>query len=342
MSELRWDPIKQSWVIIATERGRRPCDFQVAPPAYPRDTCPFCYGSEDMTPPEIFAIRPSGMPNMPNWKVRVIPNKYPALRIEGALESKGYGPYDVMNGIGAHEVIIETPDHDVSLADLSLADITNVLIVWRTRLIDLRRDARFGYMVLFKNHGPKSGASLAHSHSQLIAVPMLPPVATTELRVCKDYFEQKERCIFCDLIAFELHEGSRVIKEFSNFVTLAPYAASFPFELRLYPKRHSHDFTLMNDAQLAELAVALKDMLQRVKTVLKDPPYNFILHTSPPMHRRPGKPTMWSSLEYDYHWHIELVPRLTSVAGFEWGTGFFINPTAPEETAVFLREAHIP
>ena len=341
MSELRWDPIKQSWVIIATERGRRPCDFTVEQPSFPRGTCPFCYGSEEMTPPEIFAIRPSGMPNTSNWKVRVIPNKYPALRIEGELDSHGYGPYDVMNGIGAHEVIIETPDHETSLAELPLADITNVLITWRTRLIDLRRDARFRYMVLFKNHGAHSGASLAHSHSQLIAVPMLPPVATTELRVCKEYFEKKERCIFCDLIDFELKEGTRVVKEFSNFVTLAPYAASFPIELRLYPKRHSHDFVLMNDAQLAELAVALKDMLLRVKQVLNDPPYNFILHTAPPMHRRPGKPTMWSSLEYDYHWHIELVPRLTSVAGFEWGTGFFINPTAPEETTVFLREARV-
>ena len=341
MSELRWDPLKLHWVIIATERGRRPRDFQAEPEPLPITSCPFCYGNEDKTPSEIFAIRPSGMPNTPNWKVRVIPNKYPALRIEGELESRGYGPYDVMNGIGAHEVIIETPDHAKSMADLTPVELTDVLITWRTRLLDLRRDFRFRYMILFKNHGARAGASLAHSHSQLIAVPMLPPVATTELKVCRTHYADKERCLFCDLLAFELEQGTRVVREFSNFVTLAPYAASFPFELRLYPKRHSHDFALMHDAQLAELAVAMKDMLMRVKLVLKDAPYNFVLHTCPPMHKRPGKPAMWTSLEYDYHWHIELVPRLTSIAGFEWGTGFFINPTSPEDAARFLREAEV-
>jgi UDPglucose--hexose-1-phosphate uridylyltransferase len=246
-----------------------------------------------------------------------------------------------MEGIGAHEVIIETPDHAKGMADLSAAEITNVLVAYRARFVDLRRDPRFRYMVLFKNHGRQAGARISHSHSQLIAVPLTPPVAATELRVCQEFYESKERCIFCDLIEFELHEGVRVVKDFSNFVTLAPYASCFPFELRLYPKRHSHDFALMNDAQLAELAVALKDMLLRIKTVLRDAPYNFILHTAPPMHRRPGKPEHWNSLEHDYHWHIELVPRLTQVAGFEWGTGFFINPTSPEDAAQFLRDSDV-
>jgi UDPglucose--hexose-1-phosphate uridylyltransferase len=342
MSELRWDPIKLHWVIIATERGRRPRDFQAQGETAGVVACPFCYGNEDKTPPEIFAVRPSGMPNTANWQVRVIPNKYPALRVEGTLDSRAYGMYDVMNGIGAHEVIIETPDHDRSLADLTTAEITDVLIAYRVRYLDLRKDFRFRYMVLFKNHGTRAGATLHHSHSQLIAVPLLPPVAFTQLKVARNYFSDKERCIFCDVIEFELREGTRVVREFADFVILTPYASTSPFELRLYPKRHSHDFALMNDAQLAGLAVALKDMLQRIKTVLNDPPYNFILLTAPPMHRRPGKPGHWSSLEYDYHWHIELVPRLTQVAGFEWGTGFYINPTSPEDAAEFLREADIP
>jgi len=341
MSELRWDPLKQHWVIIATERGRRPRDFHVEPETCSMTSCPFCYGNEDKTPPEIFAIRPSGLPNAANWRVRVIPNKYPALRVEGELENRGYGIYDVMNGIGAHEVIIETPDHSRSMADLTPNEIADVLIAYRTRYLDLRRDFRFRYMVIFKNHGQRAGASLYHSHSQLIAVPLLPPVASTELKVAREFFLSKERCIFCDLIDFEIRIGERVVREFSNFIILTPYASSSPFELRLYPKRHSHDFALMNDAQLAELAVAMKDMLMRVKTVLRDASYNFILHTAPPMHPRPGKPGYWSSLEYDYHWHIELVPRLTQLAGFEWGTGFFINPTSPEDAAVFLREAEI-
>ncbi len=341
MSELRWDPLKLHWVIIATERGRRPRDFHVEQNEAEMTSCPFCYGNEDKTPPEIFAIRPSGPANSPNWKVRVIPNKYPVLRIEGEIKSRGYGLYDVMTGIGAHEVIIETPQHEKGLADLSVAEITDVLIAYRARFIDLRRDNRFRYMVLFKNHGVRAGATIAHSHSQLIAVPLTPPVAATELKICRDFYAGKERCIFCDLIDFELASGDRVVKEFPDFLTVTPYASCFPFELRLYPKRHSHDFALMDDGQLAELAVAMKDMLLRLKTVLADPPYNFILHTAPPQQQRLGKPEYWGSLEYDYHWHIELVPRLTQIAGFEWGTGFYINPTSPEDAALFLREAEV-
>jgi UDPglucose--hexose-1-phosphate uridylyltransferase len=341
MSELRWDPLKLHWVIIATDRGRRPRDFLVEPEKKEVTNCPFCYGNEDKTPGEIFAIRPDGPPNSPDWQVRVIPNKYPALRIEGDLNNRGYGIYDVMNGIGAHEVVIETPDHDKGLADLSTAEITNVLIAYRSRYLDLRRDIRFRYMVLFKNHGELAGATLSHAHSQLIAVPLTPPVATTELKICRDFYASKERCIFCDLINFELAGGDRVVKEFANYVILTPYASCFPFELRLYPKRHAHDFALLNNWELADLAMALKDMLSRLKVVLKDPPYNFILHTSPPLHQRLGKPEYWGSIEYDYHWHIELVPRLTKIAGFEWGTGFFINPTSPEDAATFLREAEI-
>jgi UDPglucose--hexose-1-phosphate uridylyltransferase len=227
------------------------------------------------------------------------------------------------------------------MADLTVSEVKDVLVAYRHRYLDLRKDLRFRYMVLFKNHGTRAGASLQHSHSQLIAVPLLPPVASTQLKVARQYFSEKERCIFCDLIEFELREGERIVKEFSNYVILTPYASSSPFELRLYPKRHSHDFAVMNDVQLAELAEAMKDMLLRVKMVLRDAPYNFILYTAPPMHRRPGKPEHWNSLEYDYHWYIELVPRLTQFAGFEWGTGFFINPTSPEDAARFLREADV-
>lgn len=341
MSELRWDPLKLHWVIIATDRGRRPRDFQVEPDTGEVTSCPFCYGNEDKTPPEIFAIRPSGPPNSANWRVRVIPNKYPALRVEGELKNRAYGLYDVMNGIGAHEVIVETPDHERGLADLSPAEITDVLRAYRSRYLDLRRDMRFRYMVLFKNHGSRAGATLAHSHSQLIAVPLTPPIAATELKICREFYAAKERCIFCDLIGFELANGDRVVREFPNYVILTPYASCFPFELRLYPKRHSHDFAMMNDDQLGELAVAMKEMLVRLKAVLKDPPYNFILHTAPPLQQRLGKPDYWGSIEYDYHWHIELVPRLTQIAGFEWGTGFYINPTSPEDAAAFLREAEI-
>lgn len=341
MSELRWDPLKEHWVIIAAERGRRPRDYHMEPHTPHSEVCPFCYGFEGKTPPEIFSIRSYGEPNNPGWLVRVIPNKYPALRVEGEVKSRGYGLYDVRDGIGAHEVIIETPDHYRGMADFTPAEITNVLVAYRARLLDLRNDFRLRHMVLFKNHGAQAGATLSHSHSQLIAVPLTPPVAAKELHVSQQFYEVHERCIYCDLIEFELKEGVRVVSESSDFVVLTPYAACFPFELRLYPKHHAHDFALMNDRQLAELGITMKDMLQRIKVVLKDPAYNFIVHTAPPVQSRPGKPDYWGSLAYDYHWHIELVPRLTQIAGFEWGTGFYINPTSPEETTAFLREAEI-
>jgi UDPglucose--hexose-1-phosphate uridylyltransferase len=340
MSELRWDPLKRHWVIIAADRGRRPNDFLAKEPPTPMTSCPFCYGNEDKAPHEIFAIRPSGPPDSPNWKVRVIPNKYPVLRVEGEVKSRGYGLYDVMDGIGAHEIIIETPDHDRGMADLSPAEITDVLTAYRARLLDLRRDVRLRYMVLFKNHGARAGAALSHSHSQLIAVPLVPPVAVTELQVCREFFEQKGRCIFCDIIEFELQTGERIVREFSDFVIFTPFASCLPFELRLFPKKHLHDFALLDDGSLNKLAVALKDMLMRLKEILQDPPFNFILHTSPSLQPRPGRHDFWSSIEYDYHWHIELVPRITPIAGFEWGSGFHINPTPPEDAAAFLRGAN--
>jgi UDPglucose--hexose-1-phosphate uridylyltransferase len=339
MSELRWDPLKRQWVIIAAERGRRPIEVLSDPPSTPLTSCPFCYGNEDKAPHEIFAIRPSGPPDSPNWKVRVIPNKYPVLRVEGELKSRGYGVYDVMNGIGAHEIIIETPDHAKGMADMSVDEVTNVLVAYRTRLLDLRRDTRLRYHVLFKNHGMRAGASISHSHSQLIAVPLVPPVAVAELNSCREFFEQRYRCILCDILDFELRSGERIVREFPEFVTFAPFASALPFELRLLPKRHCHDFGLLQDEELSGLAAAMKDMLSRLKEVLKDPPYNFILHTSPSLQPRPGRPEFWSSIEYDYHWHIELVPRIIQLAGFEWGTGFHINPTTPEDAAAALRGA---
>jgi UDPglucose--hexose-1-phosphate uridylyltransferase len=341
MSELRWDPLRRHWVIIASERGLRPRDFHGDAEGEGMVACPFCYGNEGRTPPEVFAIRSAGGANAPGWRVRVIPNKYPALRIEGEIKSRGYGPYDVMAGIGAHEIIIETPDHNRGLADLSLPELTDVLRAYRARLLDLRRDMRFRYLVLFKNHGRQAGATLPHSHSQIIAVPLTPPVTVTELKSCRDYFMVKERCLLCDLLEFELEQGDRVVREFPDYVLLTPYASCFPFELRLLPKGHAHDFALLTDQQLPELARAMQDMLGRLKRVLRDPSYNFILHTAPPPQERLGRPDYWSSVAYDYHWHMELVPRLSQIAGFEWGSGFHINPTSPEDAAQFLREANL-
>jgi UDPglucose--hexose-1-phosphate uridylyltransferase len=203
----------------------------------------------------------------------------------------------------------------------------------------LRKDPRFRYVLLFKNYGLEAGDSIPHSHSQLIAVPVTPPVAVTELSVCREYYERKERCLMCDLLQQERSEGKRVVRDAGDFLVFAPYASRFPFELRIAPLRHCHDFALMTDQEFFPLAETLKDTLLRLRAVLRDPPYNFVLHNSPPLHLRLGKPGYWGSLPYDYHWHLELVPRLTKIAGFEWGTGFYMNPTPPEEAARFLREA---
>jgi UDPglucose--hexose-1-phosphate uridylyltransferase len=273
--------------------------------------------------------------------VRVIPNKYPALRIEGGLDKRGVGLYDVMNGIGAHEIIIETPEHDRNLADLSPAEITDVFRAFRARLLDLRRDHRFRYIFIFKNFGLEAGAAIPHPHSQLIALPVTPPTATTELNVSREYYERKERCLICDLLRQEREDGRRIVRDTGDFVVHTPFASRHPFELRLLPGRHSHDFALLTDAEMTALAEVLKETLLRLRAVLRDPPYNFVLHNAPPMHLRLGKPAYWQSLPYDYHWHIELIPRLTKIAGFEWGTGFYMNPTAPEEAAAFLRDADL-
>lgn len=342
MSQLRWDPLTRNWVIITSTQGRRPADFILEREQVSMDSCPFCYGNEARTTAELFAVRPDGShSNRPGWQVRVIPNKYPALGIEGDLDKRGVGIYDVMNGIGAHEIVVENPDHQRTLAELAPDEIRNVLKAFRARLLDLRRDSRFQTVMVFKNHGLEAGAAIPHSHSQIIAVPVLPPRQAAELKNCREYFERKERCLLCDLIRQELEMGSGVVRDDGHFVVFAPYASRYPFELRLAPKRHCHDFALQSDQELLQLAECLKNTLLRLRAVLRDPPYNLVLQTAPPMHERLGRPALWNSLPYDSHWYLEIIPRLTKTTGFERGTGFTMNPTAPEEAVRFLRDADL-
>jgi len=330
MPELRRDPIHGGWVIISTERSRRPSDFAPEERKTVGGFCPLCEGNEDRTPPEVFAFRENGTPpNSPGWSLRVVPNKFPALRIEGELNREGEGMYDKMNGIGAHEVVIETPRHFESLSTLPLRALEYVLLAYRERIIDLRRDPRLRYIMVFKNYGVAAGASLEHSHSQIIALPIVPTRVREEIQGAKNYFDYKDRCVYCDIIRQELRDRRRVVYENQGFVSLAPFASRFPFEMWILPKLHQPSFELMASSLFPLAAEALSDILQRLKEVLEDPPYNYILHTS-------------SFPEEDrnhYHWHFEIMPKLTKVAGFEWGTGFYINPTPPEEAAEYLREA---
>lgn len=331
MPELRKDPVTGRWVIIATDRAKRPTDFvrervQITGSGF----CPFCYGNESKTPPEILAYRTSGgARNSSGWTLRVVPNKFPALGIEGNLNREGEGLYDKMNGIGAHEVIIETPDHQMTLATLPADRIEELFWAFRDRILDLKKDRRFKYILIFKNHGEAAGASLEHTHSQLIALPVVPKRVLEEVDGARQYFNFKERCIFCDMIRQEVESATRVIAENKDFIAIAPFAPRFPFEMWILPKGHQSAFEESQKHEYAQLAVLLKDMLTRLDKVLDHPAYNTIIHSSP----FPD-----ASNDY-YHWHLEIMPKLTKVAGFEWGTGFYINPTPPEESAEFLRDA---
>ncbi len=320
-------------MIIATERAKRPTDF-VREKVEIKGTgfCPFCAGSETKTPPEILSYRSDGSAkNTPGWSLRVVPNKFPALGIEGTLNRQGEGLYDKMNGIGAHEVIIETPQHHLTLATMPQRAVEDVLWAYRDRILDLKKDRRFKYVLIFKNHGDAAGASLEHTHSQLIALPVVPKRVREEVNNAKDYYSYKERCIFCDIVRQEIEDGVRVIAENESFLTIAPYAPRFPFEMWILPKTHQSAFEESQKHEFEQLAAMLKDMLSRLDRVLDYPAYNHIIHTSP----------IPEASNDHYHWHLEIMPKLTKMAGFEWGTGFYINPTPPEESAKFLREAAI-
>jgi UDPglucose--hexose-1-phosphate uridylyltransferase len=334
MPTLRKDPITDRWVIISPHGAKKPGDIgqissRVEPGDSPPKFCPFCPGNESATPPEVLAYRdPGTKPNEPGWTVRVTPNKFPALRIEGSLDRAGEGVYDKMNGIGAHEVIIETPNHYDRLSLMQPKDFENVLWAYRDRIIDLKKDKRFEYILIFKNQGAEAGASLEHSHSQLIALPIVPQMVNEELEGAKRYFRYKERCIFCDIVRQELNDGSRVVSDNDDFVALEPFAPRFPFETWILPREHDSHFEDLKKNETENLALIFSDTLKRIMKALNWPPYNFMLHSSP---------FDDMVVEY-YHWHFEIIPTSTKVAGFEWGSGFFINHTAPEEAAAFLRE----
>ncbi len=328
MTELRKDPIVGRWVIISTERGQRPHDYPQEKVIRQEGFCPLCPGSERMTPPEILVYRNSDPSHDGGWTLRVVPNKFPALRIEGDLGKAGEGVYDRMNGIGAHEVVIETERHDLDFFDLSEDRVADVLRAYQERTLDLKNDRRFKSVIIFKNHGSAAGASLAHSHSQLIALPVVPKRVMEEMTGCRDYFRFRDRCLFCDIIVQEMDQKVRIVEECGEFLAYSPYAPRFPFETWIVPKRHQCAYELIEEDQIGGLAAIFRRTLRKLNTALENPPFNFIVHSAP----------FLAGAGDFYHWHIEIMPKLTKVAGFEWGSGFYINPTPPEEAARFLRE----
>lgn len=332
MPELRKDPVVGRWVIVATERAKRPVPPAHEPFEEPGGLCPFCSGQESNTPSEILAYRDgASQPNSPGWRVRVVPNRFPALQVEGGLQKRADGMYDKMNGIGAHEVIIECPYHEPRMSQFSEENIREVIWVYRDRLVDLKKDTRLVYGMLFKNVGALAGASLEHSHSQLIVTPIVPISVWEEMTGSLEFFNYRGRCIYCDMIHQELGAERRIVLDTTNFICYAPFASRFPFETWIVPKHHNSHFENIQKIEVDELGTVLKTVLLKLDAALENPAYNYIIHTSP----------FDTQALPHYHWHMEIIPRLTRVAGFEWGTGFYINSVPPEQAAGFLRDTEV-
>ncbi|MBN2025014.1 MAG: galactose-1-phosphate uridylyltransferase [Pirellulales bacterium] len=330
MPELRKDPIVDRWVIVAEGRAERPHEFETAAPRRRPAPCPFCGGNEHCTPPEILAYRePGTQPDGPGWRVRVVPNMFPALEVQGHPDRRAEGLYDAMGGVGAHEVIIESPRHVVSTSDLSESEVREVLRAYRDRLVDRGKDPRLAYGLIFKNVGPAAGASIEHGHSQLIATPIVPESVRAEMAGSLEFAHSRGRCVFCDVIRQELVDGRRIVLDAPGFVAFCPFASRFAFETWILPKGHGSHFECVQDGAVGELSGVLRRVIGKIETALDRPAYNYLVHTAPFDTPELGH----------YHWHIEVMPSLTRAAGFEWGTGFYINPVRPEDAADVLREA---
>ncbi len=337
MAEFRQDIITGESVIVAMDRARRPESFlpggseglqKEELPEYVSN-CPFCNGNEGMTPPEKFAWRSHGPANSPDWKVRVVPNKFPAVEINGR-PSPAAGETDIreMHGYGEHEVIIETPLHNRHPGEISLEQMQTILESYGSRYISLAKNLSLRSVTIYRNHRKEAGASMEHPHSQIIALPFIPSSIRQEIEGSHRFYLEKGRCAFCMMIEKNDHYSKHVICENSQFVAMVPYAARLPFETWIIPRKHYPSFIDMEPEQLEPLARIMTEVLGRISLSLDDPPYNYYLHSAP---------FLTDSLPY-YHWHLEIIPRLTTVAGFEMGSGVYINETVPEESARYLRE----
>ena len=341
MPELRKDPILDRWVIIATERSRRPNDFGAQSNAPAPTESVFSPGSESKTPPEVFQIgrAANAAKDSSGWRVRVVPNKFPALSPEGQVDSQAAGMFDLMNGVGAHEVVIEHPDAGWDMADATPEQMSDILNAYTARIEALSDDVRFRYILTFRNVGTAAGASINHPHSQIIALPIVPRHLKDQLEAARVHFKTKLRSIYADLLRQELQDGTRIVEDGEHFVVLCPYASRFPFETQIYPKNGGAHFSKMSTEERAALSEVLPRTLGRIRNALGNPPYNMVFQTAPITKERIGNEGQWSTLEHDFSWHIDILPRLTQVAGFEWGTGFYINPVAPENAASYLRDS---
>ena len=335
-SELRRDPLDGRGVIIAPGRTSRPNDFLSGRAGRIRDsrtTCPFCEGRERETPPEIEAVRKDGSaPDRPGWKVRVVPNKFPALAPSiGTAPAERFLRGIAEEGIGVHEVVVDSPDHDREWADLPVDRLRDVLGVFRSRLRALESRPEIRYVQLFKNRGAEAGASLRHPHTQILALPLVPRQIRDEMTALKKRFREDGRCPSCRLADRET-AGPRLVSDDRYFIAFAPFASRFAYEIHVLPKRHAPRFGETTDRELAALAPVMKSIFRRLRRAAGDPPFHLVLRQAPAARKGAA-----SDFEASAHWRFEILPILGRVAGFEWGTGFFINPVSPERAAGALR-----
>jgi len=331
-------------VIVSEERADRPHQFDITDRPF-REICPFCEGNESQTPGETAAFRDADSePNSPGWTVRVVPNKFPAVVPSDVPQvlhdysfSRTYGRAD---GMGLHEVIIDTPRHVLSIADLTPSEVSAMLTMYRLRLQTLRTDPRWKFVQIFKNVGAAAGASLPHSHSQLIAMPFVPPSLMSMLMSGDKYVRDFERCLWCERLAIERQSGERIIEETEHFIALCPFVSRFAGEIEIYPKNHESGFDQVEPALLDELAAIFHRTIVRLEKAvfwMKDPlAYNVILNVAP---FRSCRHKIEDDFLPSFHWHFSILPSLARAAGFEWGTGLHINPISSEKAAKHLREA---
>ncbi|MEE9593717.1 MAG: galactose-1-phosphate uridylyltransferase [Thermoplasmata archaeon] len=329
MPELRKDYVTDTWVVFAPARSQRPIETQGTLSLEDSPSgCPFCPGHEHMTPPEIL-VYPSNATDGSAWRVRCVPNLYPALTLDGEVRTEANGLYHSLQGVGAHEIIIETPDHSRGFAALSKRQIDEVLRAYVARAGELAKDPRLSYVLIFKNEGAEAGASLFHTHSQLIATPIVPRRIQDELRGALAFYANRGTCVYDSILEEEMEGATRVVTANKAFVALCPYASRFPFEVWILPRRHRPRFEDISAGERRSLAGLLRETLRRLDTLVGNPPFNWYFHTAP---------SDGDDYEY-YHWHMEITPRLSRIAGFERGTGFYINSVPPEDAAQLLRQA---
>jgi len=327
MPELRLNLITREWVIIATERAKRPDDFRQKRerkylPEHDKN-CPFCPGNENKTPGEIMKVTSDG-----SWKIRVTPNKFSALNLEGERKRVNDRLKHLVTGVGRHEVIIESNLHNAPTALMPVNDVADILKIYKNRFLDIYKDPRTEHVIIFKNNGEKAGTSIVHPHSQIVGTPVTPLQIRDRIDEAVRYFDNTGECLMCATVKTEIEEQNRIILDTKHFVAFIPYAALSPFHTWIFPKKHNASFGDISAEEIADLAYNLKTVLTKIYEGLDNPDYNYVIRSESPKE---------SGSEY-FHWYMSIVPRVIQSAGFELGSGMYINTSLPEESAEFLRK----